>query len=57
MRSSFLRWLLLLILGTAGAIWLPPDALRIVFGGFFLLMSVNVARQALARRRADGPGG
>jgi uncharacterized membrane protein YfcA len=39
-------------IGTAIAIWLPPDALRLVFGGFFLFMSVHVARQALGRRRS-----
>lgn len=36
-------------LGTAVAIWLPPDGLRIVFGTFFLFMSFYVARQALIR--------
>jgi uncharacterized membrane protein YfcA len=36
-------------LGTAVAIWLPADALRFVFGGFFLFMSAHVARQAMRR--------
>ena len=38
-------------LGTTVAIWLPPDALRMVFAAFFLFMSVHVAR--LARTRKD----
>lgn len=38
-------------IGTGGAIWLPPDTLRLVFGGFFLFMSVHVGRQAMGRRR------
>jgi len=41
-------------IGTAVAIWLPPDALRLVFGGFFLFMSVHVGRQAVRRRRIGG---
>ncbi len=41
--------LLGITLGTAVAIWLPPDILRIVFGAFFLFMSVHVARQAMTR--------
>lgn len=36
-------------LGTAVAIWLPADGLRIVFGAFFLFMSFFVARQARTR--------
>jgi uncharacterized membrane protein YfcA len=40
-------------LGTAVAIWLPADALRLVFGGFFLFMSAHVARQAMRRRHED----
>jgi len=40
-------------LGTLVAIWLPPDALRTVFGVFFLFMSFHVAR--LARSRKDKP--
>ncbi len=43
--------LLGIALGTALAIWLPPDGLRIVFGAFFLFMSVHVARQAITRTR------
>lgn len=38
-------------IGTTVAIWLPPDTLRLVFGGFFLFMSGHVARQAVGRRR------
>lgn len=38
-------------IGTATAIALSPDALRLVFGGFFLCMSAQVAHQALRRRR------
>lgn len=38
-------------IGTAVAISLPPDALRLVFGGFFLFMSGHVARQAYRRRQ------
>lgn len=38
-------------LGTAIAISLPADTLRLVFGGFFLFMSGHVARQAMGRRR------
>lgn len=38
-------------IGTAVAIWLPPDALRLVFGGFFLFMSAHLGRQAIGRRR------
>lgn len=41
-------------IGTAVAIWLPPDALRLVFAGFFLFMSVQVARQGMRRRRIGG---
>jgi uncharacterized membrane protein YfcA len=51
--------LLGVMLGTAVAIWLPPDVLRIVFGAFFLFMSVYVARQAASRKKAllkDTPG-
>ena len=36
-------------LGTGLALWLPPDGLRVVFGGFFCVMGVRIARQALAR--------
>ena len=36
-------------LGTAVAIWLPADVLRIIFGGFFLFMSLQVAYQGLTR--------
>ncbi len=43
--------LLGITLGTAVAIWLPPDGLRIVFGAFFLLMSIHVARQAMTPSR------
>ena len=43
--------LLGIALGTALAIWLSPDALRIVFGAFFLFMSVHVARQGMTRSR------
>jgi len=38
-----------IVLGTTVAIWLPPDVLRMVFGAFFLFMSVHVARQAIIR--------
>ena len=37
-------------LGTATAIRLPADVLRLVFGGFFLFMSMRVARHAWLRR-------
>lgn len=40
-------------LGTAVAIWLPADVLRIVFGGFFLFMSLQVAYQGLTRESAS----
>lgn len=52
--------LLGIVLGTTVAIWLPPDVLRIVFGAFFLFMSVHVARQALTRKNEpleDTPDG
>lgn len=39
-------------LGTATALWLPADELRLVFGGFFLFMSMRVARHAWQRRAA-----
>ena len=51
--------LLGVMLGTTVAIWLPPDVLRIVFGAFFLFMSVYVAHQATSRKKAllkDAPG-
>ena len=35
--------------GTALALWLPAQALRVVFGGFFCWMGVRIARQALKR--------
>jgi uncharacterized membrane protein YfcA len=35
--------------GAALALWLPPDALRVVFGGFFCYMGTRMARQALRR--------
>ena len=35
--------------GTALALWLPAQALRVVFGGFFCWMGVRIARQALRR--------
>lgn len=38
-----------IVLGTAVALWLPADVLRIVFGAFFLYMSTHVARQAMKR--------
>lgn len=38
-------------IGTAIAVWLPPDGLRLVFAGFFLFMAVHVGRQAAGRRR------
>jgi len=41
-------------LGTATAIRLPADVLRLVFGGFFLFMSMRVARHAWLRRAAAG---
>lgn len=36
-------------IGTAVALWLPAEGLRIVFGAFFLFMSVRIGRQALRR--------
>ncbi len=51
--------LLGIMLGTAVAIWLPADVLRLVFGAFFLFMSVHVARQAIIRNNqplTDAPG-
>jgi uncharacterized membrane protein YfcA len=36
-------------IGAAVALWLPPDALRVVFGGFFCFMGVRMARQGLRR--------
>jgi len=35
--------------GSAMALWLPPDGLRLVFGAFFCFMGVRIARQALHR--------
>jgi uncharacterized membrane protein YfcA len=35
--------------GTAIALWLPAEGLRVVFGAFFLFMSVRIGRQALRR--------
>ena len=35
--------------GTAIAVWLPPGALRSVFGAFFLFMAFKIGRQALRR--------
>lgn len=51
--------LLGIVLGTVVAIELSPDLLRIVFGAFFLFMSVHVARQAMLRKKVplkDAPG-
>jgi len=36
-------------LGAAVALWLPPDALRVVFGGFFCFMGARMARLGLRR--------
>jgi len=33
--------------GTALALYLPADSLRLIFGGFFLFMSIRMGRQAL----------
>lgn len=35
--------------GTALALWLPADTLRLVFGAFFCFMGVRIASQALKR--------
>jgi len=51
--------LLGIALGAAVAIGLPPDVLRIVFGAFFLFMSVHIARQARIHKHEplkDAPG-
>ena len=48
--------LLGITLGTAAATWLAPDVLRIVFGVFFLLMSVHIARQAMTRENTPLKG-
>jgi hypothetical protein len=39
-----------IMVGTAAALWLPPDWLRTVFGFFFLFMGVKMGHRALARR-------
>ena len=36
-----------IVAGCALAVWLPPDGLRVVVGGFFLLAGTRLARQAL----------
>ncbi len=38
-----------IVTGAAAAIWLPPDELRIVFGGFFVYMALRLSRQAMKR--------
>jgi hypothetical protein len=42
-----------IMVGTAAALWLPPDALRTVFGFFFLFMGVKMGHRALARREIE----
>jgi uncharacterized membrane protein YfcA len=42
-----------IMVGTAAALWLPPDGLRTVFGFFFLFMGVKMGHQALARREIE----
>jgi uncharacterized protein len=39
-----------ILIGTAVAVWLPPDGLRGVFGAFFLFMALKIGRQAVRRR-------
>jgi len=36
-------------LGSATALWLPPDALRLVFAAFFLFMALRLTRRGLQR--------
>ena len=38
-----------IVIGTAVAVWLPPDGLRSVFGAFFLFMAFKIGRQGLRR--------
>lgn len=42
-----------IVVGTAAALWLPPDWLRTVFGFFFLFMGVKMGHRALARREIE----
>ena len=37
--------------GVLGALWLPPDAMRVIFGVFFIFMGVRFARQGLKQPR------